>query len=69
MAPSRVLARLSVRQTALGASGVRKGDHIVDPRTGEPVRGRRAAWVALPRPRLAGADALPTRGPGSRPPP
>jgi thiamine biosynthesis lipoprotein len=35
-APSRVLARLSVRQTALGASGVRKGDHIVDPRTGEP---------------------------------
>ena len=49
-APSRVLARLSVRQTALGASGVRKGDHIVDPRTGEPVRGRLAAWVALPRP-------------------
>ena len=40
-APSRVLARLSVRQTALGASGVRKGDHILDPRTGEPVRGRR----------------------------
>jgi thiamine biosynthesis lipoprotein len=49
-APSQVLARLSVRQTALGASGVRKGDHIVDPRTGVPVRGRRAAWVALPRP-------------------
>ena len=50
-APSRVLARLSVRQTALGASGLRKGDHIVDPRTGQPVRGRRAAWVAVPRPR------------------
>ena len=49
-APSRVLASLSVRQTALGASGVRKGDHIVDPRTGEPVRGRLAAWVVLPRP-------------------
>jgi FAD:protein FMN transferase len=49
-APSRVLARLSVRQTALGASGLRKGDHIVDPRTGRPVRGRLAAWVALPRP-------------------
>jgi len=47
---SRVLARLSVRQTALGASGVRKGDHIVDPRTHEAVRGRRAAWVAVPRP-------------------
>ena len=50
-APSRVLARLSVRQTALGASGLRKGDHIVDPRTGDPVRGRRAAWVTVPRPR------------------
>lgn len=48
--PARVLARLSVRQTALGASGVRKGNHIVDPRTQEPVRSRRAAWVVVPRP-------------------
>jgi thiamine biosynthesis lipoprotein len=56
-APSRVLARLSARQTALGASGLRKGDHIVDPRTGEPVRGRRAAWVAVPRPAVAVAEA------------
>lgn len=55
---SRVLARLSVRQTALGASGVRKGDHIVDPRTHEAVRGRRAAWVAVPRPPApAGANS------------
>jgi FAD:protein FMN transferase len=46
----RVLARISVRQTALGASGLRKGDHIVDPRTGQPVGGRRAAWAAVPRP-------------------
>jgi thiamine biosynthesis lipoprotein ApbE len=49
-APSRVLARLSVCQTALAASGLRKGDHIVDPRTQTSVRGRRAAWVAVPRP-------------------
>ena len=62
-APSRVLARLSVRQTALGASGVRKGDHIRDPRTGEPVRGRRAAWVALPRPDRIGDDASADEGP------
>ncbi len=55
--PSRVLARLSVRQTALGASGRRKGDHIVEPRTGAPARGRRAAWVAVPRPQTAGAEA------------
>jgi FAD:protein FMN transferase len=56
-APARVLARMSVRQTALAASGLRKGDHIVDPRTGEPVRGRIAAWVALPRPEVARAEA------------
>jgi FAD:protein FMN transferase len=49
-ASSRVLARLSSCQAALGASGVRKRDHIVDPRTHDPVRGRRAAWVAVPRP-------------------
>jgi thiamine biosynthesis lipoprotein len=53
--PSTVLASLSARQTALGASGLRKGDHIVDPRTGRPVRGRRAAWAAVPRPEPAGA--------------
>jgi FAD:protein FMN transferase len=56
-APSRVLRRLSARQTALGASGLRKGDHIVDPRTGEPVSGRLAAWVVVPRPRPARAEA------------
>ena len=55
--PSRVLARLSVRQAALGASGRRKGDHIVDPSTGEPARGRRAAWVVVPRPRIAAPEA------------
>jgi FAD:protein FMN transferase len=54
---SRVLAQLPARQTALSASGLRKGDHIVDPRTGEPVRGRRAAWAAVPRPRAAGSGA------------
>ena len=55
--PHLVLARLSVRQTALGASGRRKGDHIVEPRTGEPARARRAAWVAVPRPETARAAA------------
>ena len=50
-ARSRVFATVSPRQTAMGASGVRKADHIVNPRTGEPVRDRIAAWVAVPRPR------------------
>ena len=57
-----MLARLSVRQTALGASGVRKGDHIVDPRTGEPVRGRLGAWVALPRPERTSGPAAGEEG-------
>jgi thiamine biosynthesis lipoprotein len=48
-APSRVLARLSPRQTALGASGLRKGAHILDPRTGQAARGCLAAWIAVPR--------------------
>jgi thiamine biosynthesis lipoprotein ApbE len=52
-----------VRQTALGASGLRKGDHIVDPRTGEPARGRRAAWVAVPRPEVAGLEPRADEGP------
>ena len=59
--PSQVLARLSVCQTALGASGRRKGDHVIEPRTGAPARGRRAAWVAVPRPQGAGSEA-PTDG-------
>jgi thiamine biosynthesis lipoprotein len=55
-ASSRVLARLSGRQMALGASGLRKGDHIVDPRTGKPSRGRLAAWVATPRPQVVATE-------------
>ncbi len=70
-APSRVLARLDARQMAFSASGVRKGDHIVDPRSGEPVRGRAAAWVALPRPaasrpRWSGPRLAPGRRRGRR---
>jgi thiamine biosynthesis lipoprotein len=44
----RVLARMAARRQAFSASGVRKGDHILDPRTGRAVRGRAAAWVAVP---------------------
>jgi thiamine biosynthesis lipoprotein len=66
--PSRVFCRLSMRQAALSASGVRKGDHIRDPRTGGPVRGRLAAWVALPRPaRPEDTAAGPGPGPGTGP--
>lgn len=53
---SRVLARRAVRQAALGASGLRKGQHIIDPRTGVAAQGRVAAWVALARPALAESE-------------
>jgi thiamine biosynthesis lipoprotein len=52
---SHVLVRRSMRQMALSASGVRKGDHIVDPRTGTAARERKAAWAALARPATAAA--------------
>lgn len=52
-APSRVLSRLMLRQTAVGASGLQKGAHIVDPRSGAPAAGRVGAWAAVPRPRPA----------------
>ena len=57
--PSRVLTRLNVHQAALGASGIRKKDHIVDPRTGVPVRGRLASWAAVPRPATGSAGDAP----------
>jgi len=66
--PAQIFTRLSMRQAALSASGVRKGDHIRDPRTGAPVRGRLAAWVALPRPATpaaAGPAAGPRLAPGA----
>jgi len=65
--PSRVFCRLSMRQAALSASGVRKGDHIRDPRTGAPVRGRLGAWVALPRPAQAGDASAAGPGPEAGP--
>jgi FAD:protein FMN transferase len=56
--PARVLQRLMVTQTALGASGLQKGDHIRDPRTGAPVRGRVAAWASVSRPPRPGAGQV-----------
>jgi thiamine biosynthesis lipoprotein len=47
-APAPVLQRLRARQRALSASGTRKREHILDPRTGQPVA-RGAVWIVLPR--------------------
>ena len=54
----RILARPQLRTEALGGSGVQKGGHIISPRTGRPVEGKRAAWSAAPD--AATADALST---------
>jgi thiamine biosynthesis lipoprotein len=63
----RVLVRLETCRRALSASGTRKGDHIVDPRTRRAVRGR-AAWVALSgavRPELPAQASTETEARGS----
>jgi thiamine biosynthesis lipoprotein len=54
----KILRRFELHNRAMGASGVEKGSHIFDPRTGEPVRERLAAWVLGPD--AATADALST---------
>lgn len=41
-----VVARITARDQALSGSGIRRRDHILEPRTGQPVRLRAAAWVS-----------------------
>ncbi|MFC1746793.1 FAD:protein FMN transferase [Candidatus Neomarinimicrobiota bacterium] len=53
-----VMARISLAHQALSGSGLEKAQHIIDPRSGRPVEGRRAAWCLAPRAGLA--DALST---------
>jgi len=55
---NEILARPHLRGGALGGSGVRKGDHIINPRTGRPTSGKLAAWSGAPD--AASADALST---------
>jgi len=42
------LAKVHFLGRALSGSGLRKGQHIIDPRTGRPVKGKRAAWSSSP---------------------
>ncbi len=56
--PVEVLQHHSLRDQALGGSGIKKGRHIIDPRRGQPVSRRRAAWVCSDS--AAGSDALST---------
>lgn len=52
------LFRLCLREGAVSGSGLKPGNHIVDPITGRSVRDRRAAWSFAPT--AAVADALST---------
>ena len=54
----QMLARLNLQNRALGASGIQKGGHIIDPRTARPVQGKLAAWVCVDD--AVTADALST---------
>ncbi len=49
---------LTLHNQALSGSGLVKGTHIIDPRSGSPVKNRVAAWVLSENP--AHADALST---------
>jgi thiamine biosynthesis lipoprotein len=54
----QILARPYLQNRALGSSGLQKGRHIIDPRTGNPVESKLAAWSSTPD--AATADALST---------
>lgn len=55
---NQTLARLHLRDQALSGSGLQKGQHIIDPRTGRPAKGNSAAWACAPS--AATSDALST---------
>jgi thiamine biosynthesis lipoprotein len=53
-----ILSQIHLNYRALSGSGLQKGHHIFDPRTGKPVEGRLAAWASTPE--GAVSDALST---------
>jgi len=55
-----LLCRLNLKDAALGASGLAKGPHIVNPLTHQPVDPQKAVWILAPK--AAIADALSTSG-------
>lgn len=54
----RALARLQLERISVSGSGLEKGPHIIDPRSGRPVAGKIATWSAAPD--AARADCLST---------
>jgi thiamine biosynthesis lipoprotein len=54
----QIIARLCLEGRAISGSGLQKGQHIIDPRTLQPVKGRLSTWASAPD--AATADALST---------
>ncbi|MCK4887133.1 MAG: FAD:protein FMN transferase [Planctomycetes bacterium] len=54
----QILERLYLRDYAISGSGLEKGSHIIDPRSGRPVKGKAASWSAATT--AAVADGLST---------
>lgn len=55
---SRTLARLDIERIAVSGSGLEKGPHIIDPRTGQPAERKLATWSVAPN--AARGDVLST---------
>ncbi|MGH7494979.1 MAG: FAD:protein FMN transferase [bacterium] len=55
---AQILARLHLRDQAVSGSGLQKGQHIINPRTGQPLAGKRATWAITPD--AATSDAVST---------
>lgn len=54
----RVIKNYHLREQAMSGSGLQKGQHILDPRTGQPLQNSRATWTFTPT--AATGDALST---------
>jgi len=56
--PDIILKKIDLVHGAISGSGLKKGQHIIDPRSGRPVSNKQAAWVFAPE--AGEADALST---------
>ncbi len=58
MPPGQILTHLDLCDQAVSGSGLQKGQHIINPRTGRPLAGKRAAWAITSE--AATSDAVST---------